>query len=50
MKTLFFVLSFIVFYKVHAQSTDTAHLYNPNADAEKDIAAAVKKAKQNTNL
>jgi thioredoxin-related protein len=45
MKTLFFAISFFVFCNLHAQSTDTAHLYNPNANAEKDIAAAVKKAK-----
>ena len=45
MKVLFFAISFFIFYNVHAQSTDTAHLYNPNANAEKDIAAAVKKAK-----
>ena len=45
MKALFFVISFFIFYNVHAQTTDTAHLYNPNANAENDIAAAVKKAK-----
>ncbi|MEP6681928.1 MAG: thioredoxin family protein [Parafilimonas sp.] len=45
MKTLLFVISLFIFGGAHAQSTDTAHLYNPNANAEKDIAAAVKKAK-----
>ncbi|MEP6467855.1 MAG: thioredoxin family protein [Parafilimonas sp.] len=45
MKVLFFAISLFIFSNAHAQSTDTAHLYNPNADAEKDIAAAVKKAK-----
>ncbi len=45
MKTLLFILSIFVFYTVQAQSIDTAHLYNPNADAEKDIAAAVKEAR-----
>jgi len=45
MKTLFFAINFFVFCNLHAQSTDTAHLYNPDANAEKEIAAAVKKAK-----
>ncbi|HYJ63424.1 MAG TPA: thioredoxin family protein [Parafilimonas sp.] len=45
MKILFLVLSFFTCSFLNAQSTDTAHLYNPNADAAKDIAAAVKKAK-----
>lgn len=45
MKKLFFVLGIFIFYTAHAQSTDTAHLYNPKDDAVKEIAAAVKKAK-----
>lgn len=45
MKALLTALSFFVFVFVNAQNTDTAHLYNPKADAAKDIAAAVKKAK-----
>lgn len=45
MKTLFFAIGFFIFFSANAQSRDTAHLYNPNADAEKDIAAAVKQAK-----
>ena len=34
-----------VFVTSQAQSTDTAHLYNVNDNAEKEIALAVKKAK-----
>ena len=45
MKIIFFALSILVCSFLNAQHTDTAHLYNPNADAAKDIAAAVKKAK-----
>lgn len=45
MKKLFFVIGLFIFYNATAQSIDTAHLYNPNADAAKDIAAAVKQAK-----
>lgn len=45
MKILLFAISFFIICSANAQSRDTAHLYNPNANAEKDIAAAVKKAK-----
>ena len=45
MKLLLLALSFFIYAVVDAQSKDTAHLYNPNANAEKEIAAAVKKAK-----
>ena len=45
MKGLLFAAGFFVCSFLNAQSTDTAHLYNPNANAEKEIAAAVKKAK-----
>ena len=45
MKVLFFVLSLFFYVVINAQSTDTAHLYNPGTNAEKEIAAAVKKAK-----
>jgi len=45
MRALLFAMSFFVLVKAHAQSTDTAHLYDPHANAEKDIEAAVKKAK-----
>ncbi|HVX26466.1 MAG TPA: thioredoxin family protein [Parafilimonas sp.] len=45
MKRLLFAIGLFMFYNANAQSTDTAHLYNPNANAEKEIAAAVKKAK-----
>jgi len=45
MKALLFVTGLFIFGNLHAQSKDTAHLYNPDANAEKDIAAAVKKAK-----
>ena len=44
-KQIFFLIGMFVVYNSNAQSADTAHLYNPKADAEKDIAAAVKKAK-----
>jgi len=45
MKAVIFVFSLFFYSALNAQSTDTAHLYNPNANAEKEIAAAVKKAK-----
>lgn len=45
MRILFFTMSFFICVAVNAQNKDTAHLYNPGANAEKDIAAAVKKAK-----
>jgi thioredoxin-related protein len=45
MKIILFVISFFICGFIKAQSTDTAHLYNPEADAAKDIAAAIKKAK-----
>ena len=44
MKGLFLVLGLFVFLSAKSQSIDTAHLYNPNADATKDIAAVVKQA------
>ena len=35
----------VCFFTMHdRKTTDTAHLYNPKADAAKDIAAAIKKA------
>ncbi len=45
MKQIFFIITMFIVYNSYAQSIDTAHLYNPKADAEKDIAAAVKNAK-----
>src|SRR5438105_4157458 len=45
MKIFLVASGFFLCVAVKAQSTDTAHLYNPNADAVKEIAAAVKKAK-----
>ena len=50
MKYLIFVTVVFVSSYAKAQSTDTAHLYNPNGDAKKDIAAAVKKAKAEHKL
>jgi thioredoxin-related protein len=44
MKRLFFVMGLFVFCKAHAQTIDTAHLYDPRSDADKDIATAVQKA------
>jgi thioredoxin-related protein len=46
MKTLLIILTCFSFYISSAQSKDTAHLYNPTDDAEKEIAAAVSKAKE----
>lgn len=45
MKYIFITVSVFSFCAINAQPKDTAHLYNPNANAEKDIAAAVRKAK-----
>jgi thioredoxin-related protein len=45
MKLLLLLTTLFVCLSAGAQSRDTAHLYNPNDDAEKEIAAAVKKAK-----
>jgi thioredoxin-related protein len=45
MKGILFTLGLFIFLQAQSQSTDTAHLYNPKADAEKEIAAAVKLAK-----
>jgi thioredoxin-related protein len=45
MKTLFLILGLFVFLNARSQSRDTAHLYHPNNNAEKEIALAVKKAK-----
>ncbi len=45
MKSLLFACCLFVFLNADAQTTDTAHLYNPKAEAAKDISAAVKKAK-----
>src|SRR5690349_3255382 len=45
MRAFFLTLGLFVFINAHSQSRDTAHLYNPNDNAEKEIAAAVKKAK-----
>ena len=45
MKEILLILGLFVFLNTRAQSIDTAHLYNPNDNAEKEIAAAVKKAK-----
>ena len=42
MKYLFFIIVVFVCSYANAQSKDTAHLYNVNDDAEKEIAAAVK--------
>ncbi len=50
MKLLLFVTTLFIFLSADAQSKDTAHLYNPNDDAEKEIAAAVKKAKAEHKL
>jgi len=44
MRSLLFSICLFVFYNADAQSADTAHLYNPNANAEKDIAMTVQKA------
>lgn len=44
-KHLFFIAGLFAVCNAKSQSIDTAHLYNPNADAVKDIAATVKKAK-----
>ncbi|MFT4153967.1 thioredoxin family protein [Parafilimonas sp.] len=45
MKGILIILSVFIFLQAKSQSADTAHLYNPEADAEKEIAAAVKQAK-----
>lgn len=45
MKVLLFATALFIYLNAGAQSKDTAHLYNANDDAEKEIAAAVKKAK-----
>src|SRR5215831_12771393 len=45
MKILLFVTTLFIFLSATAQSKDTAHLYNVNDNAEKEIAAAIKKAK-----
>ena len=45
MKGILFTLGLFIFLQAQSQNTDTAHLYNPKADAEKEIAAAVKLAK-----
>ncbi|MGN6213356.1 thioredoxin family protein [Parafilimonas sp.] len=45
MKGFLFTLGLFIFLQAQSQSTDTAHLYNPKANAEKEIAAAVKLAK-----
>ncbi len=45
MKILLFVATLFIFLSATAQSKDTAHLYNVNDNAEKEIAAAIKKAK-----
>ncbi len=45
MKILLFVATLFVCLNAHAQSKDTAHLYNVNDNAEKEIAVAIKKAK-----
>lgn len=45
MKGILFTLGLFIFLQAQSQSTDTAHLYNPKANAEKEIAAAVKLAK-----
>ena len=44
MRTLLLIAGFFIYNNSHAQ-TDTTHLYDPNAKAEKDIASAVKQAK-----
>ncbi len=47
MKKLFTtIIPFSFCLIVQANITDTSKLYNPNANAEKDIAAAITKAKQ----
>ena len=45
MKISIVFLSFLWMNVVKAGPGDTAHLYDPNANAQKDIAAAVAKAK-----
>src|SRR5215469_11812758 len=45
MRLLLLTMALFTFSIANAQSKDTAHLYNPNDDAEKEIAAAIKKAK-----
>lgn len=45
MKGILFTLGLFILLQAQSQSTDTAHLYNPKANAEKEIAAAVKLAK-----
>src|SRR5580765_1638784 len=45
MKVSFVLLSFLLIHQAKAGPGDTAVLYNPNANAQKDIAAAVSKAK-----
>ena len=44
MKKIFIIIFCLTSYAGHAQ-TETVKLYHPEADAEKDIATAVKKAK-----
>jgi thioredoxin-related protein len=44
MRALLFAMSFFVLGSADAHSAETAHLYDPKANAEKDVAAAVKKA------
>lgn len=45
MKAVLFTIGIFICCFAKAQNIDTAHLYNPDAKAEKDIAEAVKKAK-----
>jgi thioredoxin-related protein len=45
MKLLLFVITLFICLSAVAQSRDTAHLYNVNDNAEKEIATAIKKAK-----
>lgn len=45
MRLLSVILSIFIALQVGAQKTDSVHIYNPKADAKKDIAEAVKAAK-----
>jgi thioredoxin-related protein len=45
MKILLVIATCFMLSSIHAQSKDTAHLYNPADNAEKEIAAALKQAK-----
>ncbi len=44
------VFLLLIIHAAHAGASDSAKLYNPSADASKDIAAAVKQAKEEGKL